>query len=315
MTRSVISFALAAWVVMAGMPTAQAEGIAQREVHFYSEGVLCAGTLYLPSGYSDGSKVAAVVLAPGSGKTNGSLEAYAADLAAHGILAMTFDYRGWGKSGGFLYFGEPVRWDDRLRFSQTTTQMRIRRKRLEPALQVTDIRNALTFVEGQKGVDRARLGVWGTDLAGGHAIVVAGSDARVKALVAQVPLLDGRDSPRKAFAPDARQQAQMVKLARSGAAPTSAHEASSRNAEESRLALAEYHPYWYLEQIAPSTAVRFVIADHDPDRAIEANAAAASKVLKGPVDIVRLPDPRRALDAKATDPAIHAATEWFEKNL
>lgn len=315
MTRAVNLLALGIACLAAGIPPAQAQTVAQHDVQFYSEGVLCAGKLYLPAGYSDSGKVAAVVLAPGSGKTSASLDAYATDLAAHGILAMTFDYRGWGKSGGYLYFGEPVRWDDRLRFSQSTTQMLIRRKRLEPALQVTDIRNALTYIEGEKGVDRARLGVWGTDLAGGHAIVVAGSDARVKAIVAQVPMLAGRDAPRRAFAPDASQQAQMVKLARSGAAPTSAHEANSRNAEESQLALADYHPYWYLEQIAASTAVRFVVSDHDPDAGIEASTTAAAKLLKGSVDIVHLPDPRRSVDAKPSAAAIQASTEWFEKNL
>jgi dienelactone hydrolase len=315
MTRSVISLALAVLSLCAGVPRVRAEGVAQSDVHFYSEGVLCYGKLYLPSGYSDGSKLPAVIMAPGSGKTSASLAAYAADLAAHGILAMTFDYRGWGKSGGFLYFGEPVRWDDRLRFSQTTTAMRIRRKRIEPQLQVTDIRNALTYIEGEKGVDRARLGVLGSDLAGGHAVVVAGSDARVKAVVALVPMLDGRTSPRKAFAPDARQQAQMVKLARAGSAPASAHEASERNTQETRLALADYHPYWYLEQVAPSTAVRFVIADHDPDTGIEQNVSAALKVLKGPVDVARIPDARHLLDQKPTDAAVHASTEWFEKNL
>jgi dienelactone hydrolase len=242
--RSLMAGALATVCLTAGLPWARAAGIEQREVHFYSEGVLCYGKLYLPSGYSDSAKVPAVVLAPGSGKTSTSLDAYAADLAAHGILAMTFDYRGWGRSGGFLYFGEPVEWDDRLRFSQTTTLMRIRRKRLEPQLQLTDIRNALTYIEGEQGVDRARLGVFGTDLSGGHAVVVAGIDARVKVVVAQLPMLVGRDTPRNAFAPDARQQAQMVKLARSGAAPASAREAGARNAQESALALTEYHPYW-----------------------------------------------------------------------
>jgi uncharacterized protein len=228
---------------------------------------------------------------------------------------MTFDYRGWGKSGGFLYFGEPVQWDDRLRFSQTTTVMRIRRKRLEPMLQVTDIRNALTYIEGEPGVDRARLGVWGTDLSGGHALVVAGMDARVKAIVAQLPMLAGRGIAHSAFAPDAKQQTEMIQLARSGAVPSSAREAASRNAEESRLALAQYHPYWYLEQIAPTTAVRFIVAGSDSDHGIEENVAAASRELKGPVDVVQLPEAKHSMDQRSTASAVHASTAWFEKKL
>jgi hypothetical protein len=170
-------------------------------------------------------------------------------------------------------------------------------------------------LQGEAGVDRGRIGIWGTDLSGGHAVVVAGTDARAKAIVAQVPMLDGRNVPRKAFAPDAKQQASMVKLARAGEPPASSREATARGAEESRLALADYHPYWYLDQIAPSTAVRFVVAGRDSDASIGENAAAASSLLKGPVDVVRIPDARHSLDDRATELAIHAATEWFEKNL
>jgi len=292
-------------------------GVVEREVHFYSEGVLCYGKLFLPQGFSDSSKVAAVVLAPGARQTAASLEKYADDIAAHGMLAMTFDYRGWGKSGGFLYSGETVRWDDRLRFSQTTTKMRIRRKRLEPQLQALDIRNAMTYVQGEAGVDRARIGVWGSDLSGGEAIVVAATDARVKAIVAQFPTLDPsdslRDTQRKAFAPTVEQQATMIKLARSGAAPTTSRAADAMSAEESKLALAEYHPFWYLEQIPATTAVRFVVAEKNADAGVA--AAAAAKLVKGAVDLVRIPVATQALDDHARDIAIHAAAEWFAKSL
>jgi uncharacterized protein len=285
--------------------TADAQtSVTQREVQFYSEAVLCYGKLFLPTGISDANKVAAVVLAPGARQTSASLDKYAADVAARGMIAMTFDYRGWGKSGGFLYFGEPVQWDDRLRFSQTTTKMRILRKRLLPQAQVIDIRNAITYLQGEAGVDRARIGVWGTDLSGGHAVTVAGSDARVKAIVAQIPMLDGKNTPRKAFAPTAEQQAAMIKLARTGAIPASSQSASAMNAEESKLAFAEYHPFWYLDQIPQTTAVRFIVT-HD-----DVNAVAASKLLKGAVDVASFTD-TRTLEGQASE----LAAEWFLKSL
>jgi dienelactone hydrolase len=288
--------------------------VVKKDITFYSEGVLCAGTLFLPNGYSDSNKVAAVILAPGSGQTGASLEVYATKLAASGILAMTFDYRGWGKSGGFLYFGEPVQWDDRLRFSQTTTKMRIVRQRLIPQSQVLDIRNAITYVQGEAGVDRARIGVWGSDLSGGHAVVVAGSDARVKAAVALMPVLDGKDVPRTAFAPNPEQQAAMIKLARTGAAPATVQAATSMNAIEAKLARADYHPYWYIDQVPQTTAVRFIVAGNDTDASIEANAIAAAKSLKVS-DVVKLPDTTHALDSNSVDAAARATAEWFQKNL
>jgi dienelactone hydrolase len=283
-----------------------AQAAASREVHFYSEGVLCFGQLFLPSTHTDTSKLPAVIFAPGSGQTSASLAALASEVADRGIVTLTIDYRGWGKSGGLLYFGEPVRWDDRLRFSQTTTKMLIRRKRLEPQMQLIDIRNAITFLQGEAGVDRTRIGVWGSDLSGGHAVVLAGSDARVKAIVALAPLLEGKDLPRKAFSPTAEQQAAVIKLARNGAAPSSAQAATARNAEESNLALAEYRPFWFIDQIPQTTAVRFVLLAKGTDSKVEANTGAAVKVLKGPTDIVRITDRNQAAGSVA---------EWFGKNL
>ena len=104
---------------------------------FYSEAVQCYAKIYLPKGFGSESKSPAVVLAPAPGATAESVDKYAAQLAARGLVAMAIDYRGWGKSGGFLYLSEHVRWDDRLRFSQHTANLRIRRKRLIPEAQLS----------------------------------------------------------------------------------------------------------------------------------------------------------------------------------
>ena len=157
------------------------------------------------------------MLAPGAGDTASTIESYAARLASQGLVALVIDYRGWGRSGAFIYMAEPIRWDDRLRFSQHTAKVRLRRKRLIPEAQITDIRNAITYLQGEPGVDRARIGVWGADLAGGHAVSVAAMDARVKAAVAHAPVIAGKDQPRAAWKPTAAEQADMVRLARLGA--------------------------------------------------------------------------------------------------
>ncbi len=290
------------------------DGVTTRDVKFYSEAVQCHGTLFLPNGYSDASKAAAVVLAPGRGETAAAIEKYAARFAARGMVAMTIDYRGWGKSGGFLYLGEPIQWDDRMRFTQVSTKVRLRRLRLDLRSQVIDIRNAMTYLQGEPGVDRTRLGVWGADLAGGHAITVAGSDARVKAVVAQAPLIAGKDTPRAAFAPSSEQQALMVKLARAEAPAT--HAAGLKmNDDESAIALAEYRPFHHLDVIAPTTAVLFVVAEKDAKIDNEANAIAAAKVLKGPTEVKSIPGTGHAFEGKASETAGEAAAEWFRKNL
>jgi dienelactone hydrolase len=149
-----------------------------KDVTFYSEDVHCHARLFLPKDFSATGKSPAVVLAPGWGETATSIEKYAALFAAQGLVAMTIDYRGWGKSGGYIYLLDNLRYDDRLRFSQHTAKVRIRRKRLLPSDQILDIRNAISYLQGEPGVDRTRIGVWGTDMAGGHAIGFAFAFAR-----------------------------------------------------------------------------------------------------------------------------------------
>jgi dienelactone hydrolase len=286
-----------------------------REVRFFSEGVQCFGRIYFPKTLTSESKAAAVVLAPGWGETAASIEKYAARFASRGLVAMVIDYRGWGRSGGFLYLAEPLRWDDRQRFSHHTAKVRIWRKRLLPEAQILDIRNAISYLQGEPGVDRARIGVWGTDMAGGHVVVAAAVDVRIKAAVAQVPIIDGRDVPRKAFAPSAAQQGAMVRLARSGQAPASLVAAEARNDEEAKLALAQYRPFWYADAIPSTTAVLFVVAEKDTT-ANNANAVAASKLLKGPNGVASVNGATHSLAMPgAFETAVDAAAAWFLKYL
>jgi len=297
-------------------PVALPAGVTAKEVKFFSEGVQCAGRIFLPKGFTADGKASAVVLAPGWGDTAATIEKYAARFAGRGLVAMAIDYRGWGRSGGFLYLADPVRWDDRLRFSQHTAKVRIRRKRLNPEAQALDIRNAISFLQGEPGIERARIGVWGTDEAGGHAVVVAATDVRVKAAVAQVPVVDGKDVPRKAFAPSPEQQAAMVKLARSGTAPATLAAAAAMNDQEARLALAEYHPFWYADAVPVTTAVLFVVAEKDLKVNNDANAVAASKLIKGPNGVTVVPGAGHALATPgAFDAAVDAAAAWFQKYL
>src|ERR1044072_3249985 len=130
-----------------------ADGVMAKEIHFYSDGIQCYGKLFTPKGVSAESKMPAVVLAPGWGETATSIENYAAHFASRGRVAMIMDDRGWGKSGGYLQTVDPVKTDDRLRFSQLTVKVRIHRKRLIPQQQILDIRNAVYYLQGEPGVD------------------------------------------------------------------------------------------------------------------------------------------------------------------
>ena len=223
-------------------------GVTEREVTFFSEAVKVHAKAYYPAGFTAGSAAPAVIIPPTPGLTSPSESSQALELAKRGIVAVAIDYRGWGNSGAFIYLAEPLRWDDRLRFSQHTATVRLKRGRLMPEAQIVDIRNAITFIQGEPGVDATRIGVVGYALAGTHAVAVAANDARVSAAVAIAADRLGEGAERHSFAPPAEIQRLMVKLART---------ADATNTDERRVALAEYKPFRYLDQIPKTTAILY----------------------------------------------------------
>jgi dienelactone hydrolase len=290
-------------------------GVAMREARWYSEQVRVSGRLFLPAGFNAGSNAAAVILAPAWGKTADTLDACAAELASSGIVALSVDYRGWGRSGAELYLGERVDTYDKMRFSEQTPEIVFRRGRLDPEHQVQDLRNAITFIQSEPGIDRARIGVMGLGLGGGHVISVMSMDARAKAGVAVTPDIPGQGEEERSFAPDAAAQAEMIRLARDGAPPRTEGAARARNAQEGRLALAEYKPFWRLDAIPATTAIRFIIAETDDFLDNAVNARAAASELKGPKDLQSIPGALHQLTPAQTATAAKLAAEWFKEKF
>ena len=139
----------------------------KRTVTFFSEGARLEGDLFLPNGLKAGEQRPGIVLCHGfTGLRAGILPDYAKAFAEAGFVAFTFDYRGFGGSQG-------TKW------------------RLIPLEQIDDIRNAITYLQEQPGVDPERIGLWGTSFGGGHVPYTAGIDPRVKAAVGQVGFGDG----------------------------------------------------------------------------------------------------------------------------
>ena len=141
------------------------------ELGFHSGGCRLEATLKLPAGASAEHPGAAVVQGPGwLGLRDAKLyEPYHQALLEARVAVLAFDYRGFGGSEG----------DATL---------------LDPAAQVEDIRNAVTFLETRPEIDRRRIGAFGSGgTGGGNAVMAAGLDDRIRAVVSQVPVADGRD--------------------------------------------------------------------------------------------------------------------------
>lgn len=135
-------------------------------VNFLSNDINIAGNIYLPDLASD-KKLPGIILCQGFAATKEMLlPAYAEKFAEAGYVALTFDYRGFGESGGEL-------------------------GKLVPSLQIEDIKNAVTYLSSLDNVDANRIGLWGTSYGGANAIVAASEDKRIKCLCVQLTFGDG----------------------------------------------------------------------------------------------------------------------------
>jgi dienelactone hydrolase len=135
----------------------------RERVTFSSAGVPMVGYLYRPPAEAT-QPLPCVVLAHGFGGTQeGSLARNAADMAASGLAALSFDYRGFGESGG-----EP-------------------RQVVDIKGQHADWHAAIAFARSLPGIAPDKIGLWGSSLGGGHVLAVAAADPRLAAVVAQVP--------------------------------------------------------------------------------------------------------------------------------
>src|SRR5215469_16057426 len=138
----------------------------RHDIEFNAEGVILRGWLYVPEILP--GKAPAVVMAHGfSAVKEMYLDRYAEVFSAAGLAVLVYDNRNFGASEG-----EP-------------------RDEIDPWQQVRDYRHAITWFGRQPGIDRKRIGVWGSSYSGGHVLVVGALDRRVKCVVSQVPLVSG----------------------------------------------------------------------------------------------------------------------------
>jgi uncharacterized protein len=138
----------------------------RRDIEFDAEGTILRGWLYVPDG--DGGPHPVVVMAHGySAVKEMYLDSFAEVFSRAGLAALVFDNRGFGASDG-----EP-------------------RYEIDPWAQVRDYRHAITCARTLPELDRERVGIWGSSYSGGHVLVVAAIDRRVRCAVSQVPLISG----------------------------------------------------------------------------------------------------------------------------
>ncbi len=238
----------------------------KKAITFYSEGTSLVGDVYYPDDLKLGEERAGIVLCHGyTGVKDLYLPDNARVLNEAGYVAMTFDYKGWGDSGG-------------------------PRSRLAPYSRVADVQAALTFLGTLPEVDAGRLGIYGTSYGGATVVWVAAIDRRVKGVVSVVGIGNGARWMRSVRRPDEwhdlleRSRGDRVKRALEGESEFVNREeillpdrqsatlaaAARRNnpAAVSRIPLEyvdetlEFNPEWVVDKIAPRP-VLFITTDDD----------------------------------------------------
>ncbi len=293
------------------------------DIEFDAEGVTLRGWLYAPD--ERNGPVPAIVMAHGySAVKEMYLDRFAEHFVSRGLAAVVFDNRNFGASGG-----EP-------------------RQEIDPWAQVRDYRHAITWAERRHEIDAQRIGVWGSDYSGGHALVVGAVDRRVTCVVSQVPLVSGRDNFRalvsSAFLADVRTQFDDDRRARfAGKDPTmvpvvdadpsapaalptpdsyewfmTTHEErapSWRNQVTMRSVemLTEYEPGGYVPRISP-TPLLMIVARGDHLTPAEFAIAAFARANE-PKRLEILPGSHYDAYTDDFDLAADAAADWFVQHL
>ena len=118
----------------------------------------------------------AIVLSHGFGAVKEmALGLYVDIFCDAGFACLAYDHRNTGSSGGPL------------------------RGEINPWEQISDMRDAITYIGNREEVNTDQIGLWGTSFAGGHSLVVAATDRRVKCVVSVVPTISGHQNTIRAL--------------------------------------------------------------------------------------------------------------------
>lgn len=294
---------------MAGRPDA---GVTVRtDIRFRAGGVTLAGWLYRPAG---DRPFPLVVLSHGFSVLMAmGLDRYAQVFARAGLACLVYEHRNFGASEGTP------------------------RHEIDPWQQIADMRDAISHARTLPGIDADRIGLWGTSYSGGHALVVAALDRRVKCVVSQVPLVAGEETLRgwvgqgswarvqERFVADrdARYRGEAPRTTRpanpgsqtwdwveaTGTAAIYPNEITLRSLE----LLGGYEPRDYIARIAP-TPLLMVLATQDTQTPCSGQLAAFERAGE-PKRLVRVDGGHYDVYTKLFGEASGAARDWLVQHL
>ena len=300
-----------------------------QEVEFTSGGQTVRGDLYLPEG--EGPHPVIVMAGGWCYVKELRQPQYAAEFVRRGFAALIFDYRYMGASDG-----EP-------------------RQHIDPWQQIEDYRNAITYVESRSDIDPDRIGVWGISYSGGHVLVLGAIDSRIKAIVSNVPVIDGYENMWRIHGTDRFRRLQQAMLddrrkrAAGGAGATIAFSGTPTNPEadlttwpldevkavfmelkrteaprhehwstlESTELLLAYNVFPYAKRIV-NKPVMMIVANNDDITMWDKETQVFEEIPSNTKELVVLPSTSHMTlysNLTALDLAARAAGSWFDRHL
>jgi dienelactone hydrolase len=178
-----------------------ADGVTTKQVSFYVDGgTRLQGKVFYPKGFDPKASYPGIVVAHGINALAIGIEKYAASFAERGMVAMAFDYQSYGFSDSGadeLLLLEPDTSTDASVVTVARKPVRIKRTNLNNVEEVKAFRAAISFMQGEPGVDPNRIGSWSSSNGGTVSSALVGTDGRVTASVIHV--MGTAPSPLRAF--------------------------------------------------------------------------------------------------------------------
>ncbi|MEM8555202.1 MAG: alpha/beta hydrolase [Pseudomonadota bacterium] len=143
-----------------------------RTFTFENEGSTLSGTLYLPADFDGAPMPTVIVTGAWTSVEEQMPKTYAEAMVERGFAAVTFDFRGWGKSGDI---GTGVRFKE------------------DPGAKISDLRAAIATVAGMEEVDAAQLNGLGICASAGYMVDATSGNPLINKVGLVAPWLQNED--------------------------------------------------------------------------------------------------------------------------
>jgi len=289
------------------------DDISFRSQTIVSEGARLAAELFSLKSL-DGKKLPTIIMSHGWGGTAAQLRPDAIEFAKSGYLVVTFDYRGWGKSESRVILANPAPADRKgTRYTAEVIEVR---EVVDPLDQANDLLNVIHWVQAEPQCDAARIGLWGSSYSGAHVVYAAARDARVKAIVSQVP---PQDSRWVIATPEAQQQTYREATERTrgviGYPEPGARVLGNLRGGPIREKMINYAPVDDIEKAA-GCAVLFILAENEELFENKEHGLKSFERVKGPKKLVVIPKiTHYGIYLQAREQAHKLAVEWYDTHL